>query len=234
VFLADPFPIAREDGVTRLLAEEYDRGAARGRIVALHTGDGGDVRSRTVWMDAGHHLSYPFVFTAGGAAQCIPEAASTRRVTSYDLDSRTPHVLIDRFAAADPTITEHEDHWYLFCTNRDDEPQTDLHLFVAENWRGPWRPHPRNPVKSDARSSRPAGACFRLADALFRPAQDCSRRYGGGLVINRVTALSPTMFREQTVCTLDADAASPWPHGVHTINGCGPVTWVDGLRVDGL
>src|SRR5213596_456309 len=55
---------------------------------------------------------------------------------------------------------------------------------------GPWRPHPGNPVKVDVRSSRPAGGPFLFGGNLYRPAQDCSRTYGGGITINRVTHLS--------------------------------------------
>jgi transcriptional regulator GlxA family with amidase domain len=36
----------------------------------------------------------------------------------------------------------------------------ELSLFYAESPLGPWTPHPRNPVKSDVRGSRPAGGLF--------------------------------------------------------------------------
>src|SRR5207253_8229013 len=47
----------------------------------------------------------------------------------------------------------------------------ELHLFHAERLTGDWQPHPRNPVKSDARSARPAGSLFVRDGALYRPAQ---------------------------------------------------------------
>ena len=49
----------------------------------------------------------------------------------------------------------------------------ELHLFHAERLLGHWQPHPRNPVKSDARCARPAGQLVWRNGALLRPAQIC-------------------------------------------------------------
>ena len=40
-------------------------------------------------------------------------------------------------------------------------------------------------VKTDVRSARPAGTPFVYQGELYRPAQDCSRTYGGSIVIHR-------------------------------------------------
>jgi hypothetical protein len=233
-FYADPFPIGPDGDGVRLLAEEYRYRAGRGTLVDLTLARDGTVRASRTWLATPGHLSYPFLLRAPDGLFCVPEAASTGRVAAYSVDTATAAAvtLIDGVAAADATIVEHEGRWFLFCTNRDDETQTDLHVFVADGWRGPWTPHPLNPVKSDARSSRPGGALFTMDGRLYRPAQNCSRRYGGGLTINRVLELSPTRFREEPALKLGPDEGSPWPDGLHTINGCGAVTLVDGLRVE--
>jgi len=67
---------------------------------------------------------------------------------------------------------------------------------------------------------------------LYRPAQDCSRRYGGAIAINRIVDLSERRFREEPVLTLRPSPGSAWPDGVHTINSLDGVTVVDGLRVE--
>ena len=59
---------------------------------------------------------------------------------------------------------------------------------------GPWKPHKRNPVKSDVRNSRPAGRLFYWNGDLYRPAQDSSQRYGYAMSINRVLRLTPDEF----------------------------------------
>ena len=42
-------------------------------------------------------------------------------------------------------------------SSEDDNNQVSLHLFFSETLRGNWSAHPLNPVKTDVRSSRPAG-----------------------------------------------------------------------------
>ena len=75
--------------------------------------------------------------------------------------------------------------------------QLEIHQVHAQELEGPWRPHASNPVKIDVCSARSAGTPFLVDCALFRPAQDCSRSYGGRITINRVQKLSPTEFLEE-------------------------------------
>jgi hypothetical protein len=140
--------------------------------------------------------------------------------------------LLTGFPFVDATLVEHDETWWMFCTKQGDEDQTELYAFLATDWCGPWQPHPLNPVKSDTRSSRPAGACFTIGGQLYRPAQNCARRYGAALTINRIVELTPRAFREEPVLSLRPSESSLWPHGMHTINSIGGVTVVDGLRVE--
>src|SRR5690606_15553483 len=129
--------------------------------------------------------------------------------------------LIDDFSAVDPTLIRHGKHWWLFCSNQDDEPYGKLYGFFADALSGPWTGHPLNPLKCDPSCSRPAGTPFIFRGALYRPAQDCSRSYGGAVVINRVEVLSTTAFSEVPVARIAPDPASPYPHGVHTLSSLG-------------
>ena len=103
----------------------------------------------------------------------------------------------------------------------------DLHLFHAESPLGPWRPHRRNPVKSDVRSARPAGRLFRRGGAWYRPSQDCAKRYGYDIIINKIDAWDIDKYAE-----VEVDRISPdWRQGVvttHTINACTGLTVIDG------
>jgi hypothetical protein len=65
---------------------------------------------------------------------------------------------------------------------------------------------------------------------LHRPAQDCSRTYGGAVVINRIERLTPEEFVERPVRHLAPAAHGPYPHGLHTLSGAGNVTLVDGKK----
>ena len=61
----------------------------------------------------------------------------------------------------DATVFQYEFRWWLAaCELADKGANSELHLWFAESLRGPWEAHPGNPVKTDVRSSRPAGTPF--------------------------------------------------------------------------
>ena len=166
---------------------------------------------------------------------CVPESGRTRSVSLYALDRRQRRwrvvaPIIKDFAAVDPTILRHGNVWWLWCSNTEDESSSKLFLWYASALLGPWKPHPGNPVKVDVRSSRPAGRPFLFEGNLYRPAQDCSRTYGGGIAINRVTRLSLTEYCEEPVVHIE-----PWDRryraGIHTLAGDGRLTVLDGKRM---
>ncbi len=202
-----------------------------------HDGDEDVTRPSGIPHDADGdvHVSYPFLFRHGDEIYCAPETAGARAVRLY----RAAHfpdewelvaTLIEDFAAVDPTIFRHEGRWWLFCTDLDGGSHSHLHAWWAPDLFGPWEPHALNPLKVDVQTSRPAGPPFRHHDALFRPAQDCSRTYGGGIALNRVMELTPTRFREVPVAYLKPDPDGPYPDGLHTLTGVGDRTLVDGKR----
>jgi len=88
-----------------------------------------------------------------------------------------------------------------------------------------------NPVKCDVRSSRPGGTPFVHDGALYRPAQDSSKSYGGALTINRITSLSQDEFREEPRVHLEPFRDSPYPDGLHTLSAAGSITVLDGKRM---
>jgi hypothetical protein len=66
---------------------------------------------------------------------------------------------------------------------------------------------------------------------LYRPAQDCSRTYGGRVIINRVHTLTPVAFHEEAVVAVNPDSAGPYPSGLHTLSQVGTITLIDGKRM---
>jgi hypothetical protein len=231
-YLADPFGIAHDGGIT-VLAEEYDHRTELGHIAIVEAGD--HPCAEPVIAGPGH-MSYPYLLHHGGELYCIPESCGTRQVRLYRVDRSlrewTPvAVLIDDFAAVDPTVFEHEGRLWLACTDRDVCSWSALHLFHAPDLTGPWTPHVVNPVKTDVRSSRPAGSPFVHEGQLYRPAQDCSRTYGGAVAINRVLRLTPTEFAEEVVRVIEPDLDGPFPDGLHTLAAAGNMTLIDGKRM---
>jgi hypothetical protein len=116
----------------------------------------------------------------------------------------------------------------MFVAIADTEFSDELHLYYGDSPLGPWKPHAKNPVKSDVRNSRPAGRPFYWKGDLYRPAQDSSQRYGYGMRINRVVQLTPSEFREEEVSQI----LPQWRRdlrGTHTLNICDDLTVIDCL-----
>jgi hypothetical protein len=188
---ADPFAIEK-NGRYYVFFEElpYAAGKAHISMVEVSRDATGETRVSAPQkvLERDYHLSYPFLFEHEGELYMLPESARNRtlelyRCVDFPLVWRLERVLIEGLRLVDATLHKGADRWWMFANSApqgsrmfDDE----LHLFHAESPLGDWRAHPANPVKSDARGSRPAGALFSRNGTLYRPAQVCVPRYGAG------------------------------------------------------
>lgn len=232
-FLADPFAVV-DDGRLRLLMEEYFYSVDRGRIVEASWADGALTSPIQSALDEPYHMSYPFPLVVDGMLHCTPEcgqtnAAIAHRWTGEQWAPGKP--ILTNFPATDPTIFPHNGLWWMLATHRNDEVNAKLFLFSADHPLGPWTPHPANPVKTDVRSSRPAGTPFYVAGQLYRPAQDCSRSYGWRLTLNCITKLTPTEFEEKVI-TIVEPPPGPYRAGIHTLSAAGEFTLLDAKSFD--
>ena len=198
---ADPFLFER-DGRHHLFVEDVPPGTDRGVISHVELRPGNDPGTPVPVLQADHHLSYPFVFSHGGEVYMIPETGDVAQIRLYRA-ARFPtewefdRVLVDDIRAADATLLEAEGRWWMFASvgGRGTTLGDELHLFHAASPLGPWAPHPANPVVSDVRAARPAGAILRDGDRLVRPAQDGSRRYGWAVSLREITAAHARSLR---------------------------------------
>src|SRR5256885_10532102 len=165
----------------------------------------------------------------------IPETAAHRRVelshcVAFPSRWKLARVLLSGLAASDPSPAFVFGKWWLFAgiPVSGTGASVELHLFHADSPLGPWTPHRANPVKSDVRSARPAGRIFESDGQFYRPAQDCSRRYGYAVSINRILQLNPDTYREVEVDKI-VPTREPTVVGVHTFNVAGDLTAIDFL-----
>jgi hypothetical protein len=168
---------------------------------------------------------------------CVPETHEAREIALYEAE-RFPDrwkrltTLVSDTVTVDASVFRHGDTWWLAGSEAAPKgANCELHLWHAADITGPWQPHPGNPVKIDVRSARPGGTPFVQDGVLYRPAQDCSKTYGGRIIINRVVTLTPTAFREDLAVAVDPDTAGPYPDGLHTLSAVGNVTLIDGKRI---
>jgi hypothetical protein len=233
-FWADPFPVRAPDGRFFVFFEELFYRDWKGRIVCAEIVPGKGASRPVPVLERPYHLSYPQVFRWRGQHYMLPETEANRTVTLFRCVSFPDRWVEEKdllrdIDAVDATLAEVDGRWWMFVNvalpgagNRD-----ELHLYHAETPLGPWTPHARNPVKSDCRSARPAGAPFRRAGVLYRPAQNCAGAYGASVVIHRIDELTPEAYRETPVREIEA---GPRASRIHTLNRCDGLLVVDLLR----
>lgn len=241
-FYADPFPIDHAGGMT-LFVEDYPHATGKAILSAVAFGPDGPLGTPVPVLEEPYHLSYPFVFERDGVFWMIPESCANGTVDLYR--ARTfpggwvkEATLLSGITASDPTLVEHDGRWWLFATIRD-APATigaeygigsysdALHLWSAPDFRGPWTPHPANPVLIDIASARPAGRIVRHGDRLIRPVQDCRRGYGEALALARIDRLDAEGYAQTVETTLRAGPL--WPgKRLHTLNRSAGLEFIDG------
>lgn len=237
-FWADPFLLQRA-GRLWLLYEELPYATNKGHISMVELdGNGQPAGTPQIVLSEPWHLAYPFVYEHEGKTYLLPDASSSRELRLYQCeDEQTPlkwhycATLLQGPRIADATIAAHDGRLWMFCTQGEDDASMDdtLHIYWADQITGPWQPHKLNPVKIDARHSRPAGSMWSAGGQLYRVAQDCSTIYGHRTACMRVLRLSEEEFEEELVRGWgggDITPHVPW----HTYNRSGQVFVLDRLR----
>jgi hypothetical protein len=234
-FRADPFGTSYA-GRETILYEHFSYCDNIGYIVAMDAKLGAPGARVQIGPEQAVHLSYPFLFEVDGRLLCVPESSAAGEIALYEAERfpdrwKKAATLIAGRGFADATLFQHEGRWWMAASDVAEKgANSELYLWFAAAPAGPWQEHPGNPVKTDVRSARPAGAPFRVDGVLYRPAQDCSSSYGARVSINRILALTPDEFREEVVTTVNPDPRGKYPAGLHTLSRLGARTLVDGKR----
>ncbi len=234
-FWADPFPVKHGDRYF-IFFEEYLYEEKKGHIAVVEVdpyGRQGEVR---IALERDYHLAYPFIFRWKNDYYMIPETSQKRsvelfRCISFPTKWQFEKTLLSNLQAVDATLAEINGLWWMFVSIASEgvtKNWDELSLFYAETPFGPWYPHEQNPVKSDVRQSRPAGRLFAWNGDMYRPAQDCSKRYGYAISLNKIIRLNTEEYLE-----IEVSKMLPKWHkkllGTHTLNQEEYLTVTDGL-----
>ncbi len=208
-FYADPFLIEHA-GTTYLFFEDLRYSEHRALISCAVIGPDGEFGEPFEVLRRPYHLSYPFVFEHEGDMYMIPETKENRtvelyRATSFPNGWTLDTVLLNDLHAVDATVHQIGDKFWMLAGLSDGKYSNsdELGIFYADDLRGPWSAHPSNPVISDVRRARPAGALFYENGKLIRPSQNCGPRYGYGLVFSEILKLTETEYSESRVAYID-------------------------------
>ena len=230
---ADPFAIER-GGRHFVFFEDMPLASGKGHISMIEIGADGRWSTPLRVLERDHHLSYPFLFEHEGVLYMVPETAEAGtvelyRCTEFPLGWRRERVLLEGVRLVDATLERVAGRWWLFANGAPGSSRVfddELYIYHAERLLGEWQAHERNPVKSDARCTRPAGRLYWRGGALHRPAQICVPRYGAGVSFNRVLRLTPHQYAERQVARVMPSPESGLL-GMHTVNRAGALTVVD-------
>jgi hypothetical protein len=233
-FAADPFLI-EEGGALFCFFEALPYATNRGKISYAELNGEFPLRVRDAIVEP-YHLSYPYLLRHDGEIVCVPEAGESGNVSVYGARAfpdgwYAKHTLIEGFAGIDNTLFEHDGRWWLLATDARSGTNAELHAWYSDELYGRWQPHRANPVKRGLAGTRPAGRPFVVDGKLYRPAQDCTGRYGRRLIVNEILELSLERFSERAVSTIEPDPAGPYAAGLHTANAAGDLIAVDGNRL---
>ena len=231
---ADPFVVCRDDR-HYIFFEEMLFSERKGHIAAIEITRDGPVGDPVKVLVKPYHLSYPFIFEYEGDYFMVPESIGNRTVELYKCtgfpDQWTFQTnLMHDCEAADATLFEWEGKWWMFANMQEIEGGSrwdELYLFYADSpFSTDWNPHPRNPIVSDVKSSRPAGRIFVRDGHIFRPAQNSSHRYGYGFNLCEIIKLTETEYEERIVSCVEPK----WQKNLlatHTFNYASGLTVID-------
>lgn len=210
VINADPFLFAY-NGRLFLFYEETTIHNPGGRLWMVSTSD---MRNWTKPLQISHednlHFSFPNVFEDDEEVFMIPETgwvgeirlyrATDSSLTDFELDT----VLMKRDRKQDGIIFDFADNvlykkngvYYLF-TSILDKDGYKLLLYTSNNLRGPYSQHPSSPLCHSLEFGRNAGSLIEYDGKLYRPAQDCSKSYGGQVNVMEIIQLTPNAYEEK-------------------------------------
>ena len=228
-YFADPFVITTKDD-TYLFFEWFSNKNGKADLAVAKKSEDFEVYHKIT--DFPEHRSYPFVFEYQGVIYCIPEANQTNKVSLYRFENEKMIYDCDLLDGCyvDSTLHHHSDgKWYLFTTHQK-QSHTHLLIYVADDLRGPYRPHYNNPVKVDCSDSRMAGKIMEIDGNLVRPAQNSSRHYGESITLNKIIQLNEYQYIEETINEIKPDKQWTYNKGTHTINSDEVMTVFDAKR----
>jgi hypothetical protein len=227
-FLADPFG-GVINGVSYIFMEEHDYRKRNNIISYVKLTESNNLSKIATAIEKPYPMSYPYIFYYRNGVFCIPETRENNEATIYKIEDPSnwekKHTIIKGIDVVDPSLIEYKGKWWIFFTVGSDP--TSLHLWYSEDLFGKWKPHKKNPIKTDKGSSRPAGTLFFHKGVLYRPSQDCSESYGAKIVINKILRISPTEFHEEAVSTINPNQDNI--SGIHTLSSFGDITLIDGV-----
>ena len=229
-WFADPFILKVTEEEIFVFVEECPIDNPKGIICELVI-DRKNMRlkDRHVMLELDTHLSYPAIIRHKGKVYVYPENGASGKLNIYEYDAISHRlvnpVCILNEAVADATLFEYQGQ-YIMVTTKYPNTQEQVFLYYANSLFGPFVQMNDAPIQSSHSCSRPGGNWFFANKQLFRPAQDCTKRYGSALSIMKVS-FDENKTKELKYITLRPKSFI-YDRGLHTINFKNGLCVIDG------
>lgn len=223
VIVADPFLFVYKEELY-LFYEEQVELTGKGIIKMTKTKNLKDWTYPVLVLEERFHLSYPNVFVVDGQIYMMPETGADNSIRLYtpndDLTQWTfDKTLLDGRRFVDSDIVFFSGSYFLFTTDYTDETNI-LRMYYSDKLDTQWTEHPRSPIATGKNTGRCGGSIINYDGKLYRPCQLTQNRYGEGLDLYEISALSKENYKEERLKTVIPNMKNMYRQGGHHFNYC--------------
>lgn len=198
---ADPFLFVKNNQLF-LFYEDLGVYGEKGVIKMTCSDNLRDWTKPVIVLQEKFHLSFPFVFEDNGEVYMIPETYQDLSVRLYrGNEDMTEWVyektLLHGEKYVDSFVHLHEGIYFLFAPVELSDHNYFQNLYYSTSLFGNWILHPSSPIAFGKDIARNAGAMCCYDNKMYRPAQNCTIRYGGNIGICNVEILSTIDYKEK-------------------------------------
>ena len=225
-WFADPFLLDVTEDDYVVLAEDFEDERGYAVISKLIVDKSTlNLKSVTQLLDKGTHLSFPIFLKTGNDVFVYPEDSLSGELNLYRYDLQNEKLVkvetIMKAPITDAVLLEYEGEQLMFSTKLPNPNGNRLDVYIKKN--GHYLLN--EVVEMVGRTARMGGDFFWVDGALYRPAQDCTKRYGGALILQKAYVKDGKWLFEDVM-----RLTSPHPRyttGLHTFNVCKGTVVVD-------
>lgn len=228
-WFADPFILDVTNSEIIILAEEYCYDICRGRIARLVIDRKSyEEKSFEIILELPTHLSFPFIIRQNAKVYLLPENSASGCSIIYEYDDITRNLKPLHYLAeepfADATVFEMEGKTYLCTTMLPDTNSKSIKIYSFDKEALKVIDKIAT-VEFSIVCGRNAGEVFELDGHLYRPAQDCTLRYGHGVILQKII-LKDGKWKFDDVNSYYPNSFK-YNQGVHTFNHYKGLTVID-------
>lgn len=233
-WFADPYLLEVTDKQIVVLVEEFCYKLRKGRIARLVVSRPDYVlQDMKIILELPTHLSFPVIYRKDNEVYVMPENSKSGGIVIYRYDDQNFKLEkvqeVSMLPLTDATIVKLKSgEEYVFSTKLPNPNGDELQIYSFDGKTMLMDEKPIASVSFPSNIARNAGDAFYIDEQMYRPAQDCNKCYGNGIVIQKVNKEGNT-FMFETINSFHSDNPD-YSLGYHTFNMKKGLIVVDGHR----